>query len=555
MDSSLPHSPGSILRRMFADGGGSSFARAAFLRGMGLVYLMAITSWWVQADALVGSGGLTPMAGFLEQAGNFLAGEERNRWTALPTLFWFNAGDGMLTLVCTAGTALALLVVAGVAPGPCLLGLWIVYLSLVTTGGIFMSYQWDILLLEAGALATLAAPWRVTRMRWKSPPSLGWGEQGALWLCWFAVAKLMFQSGWVKLAWATAANPEWWPDHSALTFHYMTQPIPTWTAWWMHQLPAWFHEVSIWPMYFVELVLPFLVFLGARLRLMAALGFAGLMLLILATGNYTYFNWLTIVLCVPLVADRFWRLPRRTGNRVENGVPENAGTRITDRPPAPIGRTAQLSGLGIRTVPLLLLAILNLNVCLRDWHGVSEVPGLEEAALPGTHLPFDLTPAWTDELSSALAPFHLVSGYGLFRTMTTDRPEIIIEGSTDGSTWREYDVRWKPDRLSGKPRFVAPHQPRAAWQFWFAALERRYHPRSRNAPWMTRLLRGLLHNDPTVLRLFRDNPFPDDPPRFLRARLYTYEFTSRGERRRSGDWWTREPAGDYLPAISKDNFQ
>jgi len=307
-----------VIRWFFPAGCDYARSRGLFIRGMGLIYLAAIVSWWVQAGALVGSGGLVPMADFLERAAAHFKSEGQGRFWNVPTLFWISSSDGFIATVCALGVVLALLVVAGIASGPCLLVLWMIYLSLVSTGNVFMNFQWDILLLEAGVLAVMAAPWAVGRMRWKHPPPLGLGGRLAMWLCWLAVAKLMFQSGWVKLSWATPDSPEWWPDHTALTFHYMTQPLPTWTAWWMHQLPAWIHKASLWPMYFMEIVLPFCIFLGARLRFLAALGFAALMALILVTGNYTYFNWLTLVLCFPLVADRFWNLPARVIRRLRS---------------------------------------------------------------------------------------------------------------------------------------------------------------------------------------------------------------------------------------------
>jgi hypothetical protein len=351
----------------------------------------------------------------------------------------------------------------------------------------------------------------------------------------------------------------------------MTQPLPTWTAWWMHQLPEWAHRLALLPMYIIEIILPFFVFLGSRLRTLAAAGFATFMVLIIATGNYTYFNWLTLVLCLPLVADRCWGWPRRVWVRRRRGKresDENDAPDESDESEKPgdseesdefvemkTGRALWITGLVLRIPVLLLLVVLNLIIVLDDLHQPSQMPHLEDPALPWTHVQTDCTPSWADELRDSLRPFHLASGYGLFRTMTTDRPEIILEGSEDGLEWREYDLRWKPDRLDGKPRFVAPHQPRVAWQFWFAALERRYHPRSRNAAWMTNLFRGLLDNDPAALSFMNDNPFPDQPPRFLRARLYLYDFTSREERRKSGHWWKRGLAGDYLPVISKDSFR
>ncbi len=498
---------------------------AVFCRGIGLVYLIAILSWWLQVDLLVGQNGLVPIGetlDFLDRA--WEAAGEGSRWN-LPTLFWLTgASDAVIHAYCAAGCLLALLAIAGIAQGPSLAGLWLIYLSLVLTGDPFMNFQWDILLLEAGFLSLLVSAWR-----WREPllrpPPITPRRRLALYLVWFAAAKLIFLSGWVKLAWATDAHPEWWPDHTAMLYHYQTQPIPTWTAWFMHQLPAWFHQFSVWPMYLIELVLPFLVFLGYRLRAVAGAGFILLMILILLTGNYTYFNLLTIVMSLPLFADRLW---------TRSGEGETSAATDGDRPRL----ATRWVALGVASPALLLVAFLNLHVVLTDLHRA-----------PRPLLRHDLTPAWADAWAAKLAPFRLCSGYGLFRTMTTERPEILLQGSTDGVTWRTYDIRWKPARPEERPRFVAPHQPRVAWQLWFAALERRFHPRSRNAHWIQAMVLKLLQGDDTVQALFVENPFPEGPPRFLRARLHRFEFTDWTEWRASGRWWRQEPIGDYLPVI------
>ena len=498
-----------------------------YCRGIAAIHLIAIVSWWVQSDLLIGESGLVPAQDLLDfldrrwENGN----AEGSRWN-LPTLFWLTgASDPAIHILCGAGCLFAILAVVGIAQGPALSLQWIIYLSLVTTGDVFMSFQWDILLLESGVLAILLSSWR-WREKWREPPPLNLRRWIALALCWLVVAKLMFLSGWVKLAWASESQPEWWPDHTAMTFHYETQPIPTWTAWMMHQLPVWFHKLSIWPMYFIELILPFFVFFGSRLRAVAGLGFSLLMLLILLTGNYTYFNWLTIVLSVPLIADRFF--PKKV-----------LCLRSVDCIDSPNPRPwVKWSLFAPAAVALFFLLLLNIHVILRDFHNA-----------PKPLLKKDLSPEWLDKLAGKAAPFYLSSGYGLFRTMTIDRPEIVLEGSGDGLEWKSYDFKWKPDLLDERPRFVAPHQPRVAWQLWFAALERKFHNQSRNSRWIQSMLLQLLKGEESVKRLFREDPFPDDPPRFLRARLYLFEFTTPAERKKTGNWWKRTYAGEYLPEI------
>ncbi len=506
-----------------------SIARMLFLRGLGVIYLIAILSWWVQVHLLVGENGLVPASSFLAQIDGQVG------FFDYPTLFRITgASDLAIHFTCAIGCILAISLIAGFFPGPALAGLWILYLSFLNTGSVFMSFQWDILLLETGFLAIWFAPWRLLSLGWKTPVPLGTSHRVVLIFFWVLIAKLMFFSGWVKLAWAGPNYPEWSPNHTAMSFHYFTQPLPTWTAWWAHQLPEGIQKFSLWPMYLVELVLPFFIFLGPRCRQIAAIGFTGLMVLISLTGNYTYFNWLTIVLCIPLIPDRFW--PRRIFEKLKISFHEPT---LLVRRTNPVGSKIGWVGFGIRTLPLLVIALLNFQSVFSD---------LRNAPNPVTTI--DFTPEVLDSFSQKVGGWHLVSGYGLFRTMTTTRPEIIVEGSRDGQLWTAYDFKWKTDRFDEKPRFVAPHQPRVAWQLWFAALEQGYSPRGRNAGWISNLVMKLLKGDEAVQVLFYENPFPNTPPKYIRMRQFDYEFTTREERRKSGDWWKRYRARNFLSPVS-----
>lgn len=505
------------------------------VRGLGLIYFIAVLSWWSQAILLVGEDGLVPAARLLEVVDANLEGTGKSSFLALPNLYSIiGASDVAIHTLCAIGCILSLLVIFGILPGPSLLGLWMIYLTFLNTGNAFMSFQWDILLVETGFLALFLAPWN-WRSSWRNPEALSPINRIALLGFWGLIAKLMFFSGWVKLAWATNAHPEWWGEDTAMTFHYMTQPLPTWTAWWAHQLPEWFHQFSLWPMYAVEVVFPFLILFGKRARLVAAIGIAGLMFLILLTGNYTFFNWLTILLCVPLVADRFW-----SKGRLLSWGKVSLAKQSGDGEKKPCCKMMPWIMFAPPAVLLGVIGLLNVQTILTDLHR-APIPLLKR----------DCTPRWLDSMAGGLSPFHLVGGYGLFRTMTTTRPEIILEGSRDGVSWQAYDFKWKPDRLDERPKFVAPHQPRVAWQLWFAALEGRFHPQSRNAAWFQAMIIKLLNGDPSIQKLFRGNPFPDNPPTYLRARLFHYEFTDTETKRRTGDWWQRTAAGEYLPKVWK----
>lgn len=478
-------------------------SRWVFLRLIGVIYLVAILSWWVQMDGLIGRAGILPAEQFL---GALAEQRDAARFWQVPTLCWLDPTDAFRQGLCGAGVALSVLVIVGVAPGPCLLGLWAIYLSLCAVGGVFLQYQWDILLLEAGVLAAFFAPWRLLpSLSRERPPSLI-----LLWLLRWLLFRLMFLSGVVKLASGDAT----WRDLSALIYHYETQPLPTWIGWYAHQLPAGWHTLSTVIMFAVELAVPFLIFTGRLGRNVAAASFTTLMLLIALTGNYCFFNLLTIALCVPLVDDDFW----------ERFVPRAFITRVrwaaTQRPPP-------------RWRPW--------------WHGAlaTLVLGLSLSTMAGQLVGFDALPRPAQLALKWAGPFRSVNSYGLFSVMTTTRPEILVEGSDDGEVWRAYEFKWKPGELTRRPAFVAPHQPRLDWQMWFAALGD-----YRANPWFLNFLGRLLTGAPEVLALLATNPFPEEPPRYVRAVLYEYHFTDAATRRATGAWWRREPRGLYCPELS-----
>lgn len=473
------------------------FARTSHvgLRALGLVYLLAFVSFWVQADGLVGARGLLPFGAWLEAIRPQVA---RIGYDRLPTLLWWWPTDAGLHVLCAAGTLGALALMAGLAPAVMAWLLWACFLSLVVVGQTFMGFQWENLLLEAGLISALAAPWR-WRLRWgqdPDPPRLAVFLQHAL------VFKLMFLSGWVKLA----SHDTAWRDLTALTYHYWTQPLPTWTSWYAHQLPLIVQKACCLIMFVVELGLPFLIFMPRRLRHLAATGMVSLMVLIAATGNFAYFNVLTIVLCLWLWDDGVWTDP--------NAV---AAAR-------PAARTHQWV-VGAVGALILLVSAQTMTQVLR-WR----VPW----------------PGWVQLLDDKVAPLRSVNAYGLFAVMTKTRPELVVEGSRDGQTWLAYEFPWKPGDPGRRPRFVAPHQPRLDWQLWFAALGD-----LEGNPWVYNLMRRLLEGSPAVLRLVAYNPFPDEPPNYLRIMRYDYAFATPQEHRLTGAWWKRSLSGAYSPVLQR----
>jgi predicted DCC family thiol-disulfide oxidoreductase YuxK len=479
-------------------------ANSLFLRLVGVCYLAAFVSLWTQIDGLVGAHGILPIASLIDAARSQLSGA---RFDLLPTLCWWNTSDGFLHFLCAGGSLAALAVAIGVLPVPALAICWLFYLSLCAAGQDFLEFQWDLLLLETGFLAIWLAPVR----RWRLParlPAPGLSRALLLWL----LFRLMFSSGFVKLG---SGDPNW-RNLTALTFHYWTQPLPPWTAWYMAKNPIWFLKFSCFAMFAIELGAPFLILAPRRLRLFAITALAGFQVVIAATGNYAYFNLLAIALFVLLVDDR-------------------AFSRVRRKPATADPNRVATSGAWPRWVLLpmsVLLALLS----------VVHFAGTLRMGVPW--------PGPVLAVARAAIPFRSVGGYGLFAIMTTSRPEIILEGSDDAVTWKAYEFRWKPGDVTRRPRFVAPHQPRLDWQMWFAALGS-----YEQQPWFVPFCARLLEGEPSVTALLARNPFPNAPPRYLRAVVYEYSFTDAGQRRATGAWWKREMKGLYLPVLRREMLQ
>jgi predicted DCC family thiol-disulfide oxidoreductase YuxK len=477
--------------------------RWLYLRLLGVVFFIAFVSFGIQAKGLVGPEGIQPAEHTLESVAQSLGPE---RYLKFPTLSWVSPGDAGVELLWVGGAALSVLLMVDAAPGPVLVLLWAFYLSLANLAGVFLEFQWDILLLETAFLSIFFAPWKLLPGIYRdTQPS-----PVALWLLRFLLFRLMFASGVVKLA---SDDPTWW-NLSALKVHFETQPLPTWIGWYAHQLPGWVLQWCTAGMFLVELVLPFFIFLPRRGRLLAFAGFVGFQILIALTGNYCFFNLLTIVLCVLLLDDTLLVRFFPAGMAAQSDAPRRPGvTRWL--------RAAVVASLFVLILPLECMA---LSRCLRR-------------PLPWP----DALERWQEEVF----PFRVVAGYGLFSRMTTTRPEIIVEGSNDGETWLAYEFKWKPGDLQRRPAFVAPHQPRLDWQMWFAALGN-----LRSNPWFQSFLVRLFQGSKDVLALLEKNPFPDSPPRYLRAVLYQYHFTDPAQRQKDGSWWRREMKGLYCPPIS-----
>ena len=482
---------------------------ALFVRVLGVVYVGAFVSLAVQMPGLFGSHGILPVADYLAAVRDAVVTQQLHRspFMLMPSVFWLDASDRALTVVPWVGAAAGTLTALGVLQGPLLLVAWLLFLSICSVGQTFLGFQWDALLLESGFLAIFLVPWRWLT-GWRDAPA---PRRVVVWLLRFLLFRLMFASGAVKLS---SGDPTW-HELRALEFHYETQPIPTWTSFFAHQLPSWFQHASCFVMFVIELVLPFGIFLPRPARLVSFVGLLMLQVLIGSTGNYGYFNLLTAALCLLLLDDACF--PARL--------------RLTASEPA----TPPWQTIGAWGVGALWLAV-SVNALMPAF-GWRRQPPAAVRWLQAVVQPID----------EVLHPLDVVHSYGLFASMTTERPEIMVEGSADGTTWKRYGFKYKAGDLRRGPVFAGLHMPRLDWQMWFAALG----SWQRNQ-WFGAFEQHLLEGTPEVLALIADNPFPDAPPKYVRAQMYDYHFTDLAHWRETGEWWRATYKGGYGPVLSRE---
>ncbi len=461
-----------------------------YLRGLGAVLLLVFGSLWGQLAGLIGDHGLAP-ASDLRFATQELGW---GRMLELPSLYWLFPREWTLYGIVLLGLVAGLLLIANRIPG---LGVALGYvsmLSLVSVSGVFLRFQWDTLLLETLFASLLVAPWRLQPRDDVEPWPVG------VWVLRLLLFRLMFFSGWVKLA---SEDPTW-RDGTALTYHYLTQPLPNPISPTFDALPLEFHQLSVGLMFAIELLLPFLLFAGRIPRRVAGAGFLLLLGLLALTGNYGYFQILSALWVLWCFDDGV--VPKTT---------EAEATRA---------KFAWILG-----IPWALLILVRTDLQVAE----------------GKHLPEQVMP-----VLQALEPFKVVNGYGLFARMTTERMEIVFEGSEDGKTWKAYEFRYKPGALDRRPPLIPGYMPRLDWQMWFAALGGK-----KQQKWVLTLQKRLLEAEPAVLGLLAEDPFAGRPPKVVRAVKYRYQFSAKeakkGER---GAVWQRTPVGTVLPKRTLDEF-
>ncbi|MBX3227661.1 MAG: lipase maturation factor family protein [Labilithrix sp.] len=472
------------IARWLADGSSFVVTRTVLLRLLGGVYFVTFLSTFLQGPALIGEHGLLPMRGWLAAIAR-AQGSRFSGFLAAPSVFWVNASDAMLRGVTAFGMLLALAVVLGATNAAVMLALWAIQFSLYDVGQVFWGYGWEMQLLETGMLAAIVCPLRTWRPFASAPPA------SAIWLFRWLIARVMLGAGLIKLR-----GDECWRALTCLQTHYETQPNPSPVSWLLHQLPPWFHTGGVLVNHFVELVAPFLLLGPRRARRFAGACFVGFQAVLIASGNLSFLNWLTIVPALACFDDEL--VPARW--RVTAPEPSRAHRRVA------LGYAAIVGVLSLGPIGNLLSSRQAMNAS------------------------FD--------------PLHLVSTYGAFGSVNAVRDEIVLEGSRDGERWEEYELPCKPGDVRRRPCLVSPYHYRLDWQMWFAAMSS-YD----EEPWIVELVDKLLRGDHAVDPLLARDPFAGGPPpRFVRARLFRYELTTWSTRREG--WWRRGGGSEYLRPLS-----
>jgi hypothetical protein len=497
-----PEAPGFRPRWLVAlDAHDYALTRFVFLRLLGLIYTVAFLVAANQLLPLVGSHGLEPADRFLENVKLELGASEA--FMRLPTLFWWGVSDAGLRAVSLVGVGLSLAVLFGFANAIVLFFLWLFYLSIVQVGQVFWGYGWESLLLETGFLAIFLAPPLDPRPfpKNESPP------KPVIWLLRWVVFRLMLGAGLIKLR-----GDECWRDLTCLVYHYETQPLANPISWLFHKLPASVQKGSVLFNHYAELVAPFMIFGPRTLRLVGGISIVLFQGLLIVSGNLSWLNWLSITIAIACFDDR--ALLRLCPSRFRARV-------------APLSAAHPLS----KTRKVIVIALC----CIVGVLSLNPIVNL-------------FSP--TQRMNSSFDPLYLVNTYGAFGSVGRERYEIILEGTTDddpiGAHWTPYEFRCKPGTVTRAPCVVAPYQYRIDWQMWFAAMGS-----YRQHPWIVHLVYKLLSADPGMLSLLASNPFPDHPPKWVRAELYKYRFTTFSER--AEGWWKRERVSVYLPPISADD--
>jgi hypothetical protein len=460
------------------------YSRWLFERALAAIYVVAFIAAARQFVPLLGTHGLEPVGPWLRAV----------PFRASPSLFYLWHSDAAFRLAAWIGVVLAVAALTslpqrnGTASAAVVWGaLWLLYLSFVNIGQTFYGFGWETLLCEVGFFAIFAGPSYSTPNIW------------LVWVWRWTLFRLMFGAGLIKLR-----GDRCWRDFTCLDYYFETQPMPNALSWYFHWMPHSVHAAGVAINHAVEVAVPFAYFLPQPFASIAGIVTIVFQFALIVSGNLSWLNWLTVVLCIPLISDSWLHW-------------------------LPVHMPADLSTVPAFQTTMYVVAAV---VALLSIGPVMNLMSNRQM------------------MNASFEPLHLVNTYGAFGSVTRDRYEIVLEGTNDGlvdagTVWKEYEFKGKPGALDRVPPQVAPYHLRLDWLMWFEAMAP--SPRSR---WFFAFVAKLLQGDDGALGLLRTNPFPDAPPRYLRALYYRYRFTTPAERRASGAWWARQLVGVFYGPVA-----
>jgi hypothetical protein len=474
--------------------------RFILLRLLGIVYAVAFLVAAQQLIPLIGSHGLLPVDLFLQRVHDSL-GSDWAGFLQFPSVFWLNHSDTALLLASWTGFALACVVAAGFGNSIIFAILWFLYLSINHVGQDWYGYGWESQLCETGFLAIFLAPILDPRPFPRSPAPVA-----VIWLFRWLLFRLLVGAALIKLR-----GDSCWRDLTALYYYFETQPCPGPLSRWFHFLPKPLLQVGVLFNFLAELIAPWFIFWPRIARHIAGVVIALFFGTLIISGNLSFLDWLTLVPVVACFDDSFWSrlIPRRWREHIQPASP-HLGT------------------------PRLIIS--GLLVCLIAGLSIQPVQNLI-----GRH----------QIMNTSFNSLELVNTYGAFGSIGREQYVVVFEGTDaelpyNDADWKEYPYRGVPVDVKQMPPQIAPYQLHFDWQMWFASMAS-----PNEYPWTIHLVWKLLHNDPLALQLFAGNPFPDHPPRYVRAIWYKYKFAAPGNP--EGDWWEREKVGDWFPVVSLDD--
>ena len=473
--------------------------RFIFLRALGFVYFFAFLSLAIQVIPLIGENGLLPASNFLEGIHSFF-GSASNALIKLPTIFWLNSSDTFLSVFAWAGVILSVIVMIGYANSIMMFVLWLIYMSYVNIGQVFYGYGWEIQLLETGFLAIFFCPlidWRPFPK--KAPPV------AIVWLLRWLAFRIYLGAGLIKIR-----GDECWRNLTCMKYHYETQPIPNPLSRIAHFFPSWVHKFEVLWNHFIELFVPFFIFVPRIARYAAGVLLISFQFLLILSGNLSFLNYLTILPAIACFDDKFLRkiLPKKIVEKASHAHKNQIESKFSA-----VAAWSYFVIVLILSVPIIQNLLSSNQV-----------------------------------MNTSFTTIPLVNTYGAFGSVGRERYELVIEGTSDekitkDTQWKAYEFKAKPTDVNRPLPIIAPYQPRIDWQIWFAAME----PPQQN-PWLLHMIWKLLDNDKATLSLLAKNPFLNEKPKYIRVQYYKYKFAKPFAK----PYWEREYIGEWLSPLSKE---